>query len=231
MQLRCWCHERRQSRHAAAISFTEAEAPAFRVDRKAIASCETISAPGDNMCGCGDRLCALQRCSCPPVTDTCQLGLAIRSVSSCVSQVVPCGAPCQQGTALQARATSSGYIIHEMPLSVTQAARCSSAPQQPRDQAQQHSRRAALAMGAAAGIVLPGMLRPDGAAAAVSPNAARQPGAQQALCRASAFDGGAGLASAARANPVADVAEGSIAARSNDRIELGKSGVLRVLQL
>jgi hypothetical protein len=98
-----------------------------------------------------------------------------------------------------------------------QAARC--AAEQPPPQQAQRSRRDALAMGAAAGILLPGMLRPGDAAAAAPYG--DQPTAQP-LCRASAFDA-CGGAAAAR-NPVAEVAEGGVAARTNDRIELGKSG-------
>ena len=75
-------------------------------------------------------------------------------------------------------------------------------------------------MGAAASIVLPGILRPGDAAAAAAP-VSDQLMAQQ-LCWASAFDARGGLR--AVGNPVAEVAEGGIAARSNDRIELGKSG-------
>jgi hypothetical protein len=101
-----------------------------------------------------------------------------------------------------------------------QAARCAAEQPQPQQQQAQRSRREALAMGAAAGIVLPGMLRPGDAAAAAAP-VSDQLMAQQ-LCRASAFDARGGLG--AVGNPVAEVAEGGIAARSNDRIELGKSG-------
>jgi hypothetical protein len=76
-------------------------------------------------------------------------------------------------------------------------------------------------MGAAAGILLPGMLRPGDAAVAAAAPGSDALVAQQ-LCRASAFDARGGLGAAG--NPVAEVAEGGIAARSNDRIELGKSG-------
>ena len=76
-------------------------------------------------------------------------------------------------------------------------------------------------MGAAAGIMLPGMLRPGDATAAAAAPGSDALMAQQ-LCRASAFDARGGLG--AVGNPVAEVAEGGVAARNNDRIELGKSG-------
>lgn len=76
-------------------------------------------------------------------------------------------------------------------------------------------------MGAAAGIVLPGMLRPGDTAAAAAAPSSDALMAQQ-LCRASAVDARSGYGTVV--NPVAEVAEGGVAARSNDRIELGKSG-------
>ncbi len=107
--------------------------------------------------------------------------------------------------------------LHDVNL---QAARCEATPQQAgSQQPAQHSRRTALAMGAAASLAAPQLLRPSDASAAL----------QQPLCRTSAYESGVGgTASAAgggfTANPVADLAEGSTAERRGDRITLGKSG-------
>ena len=103
-----------------------------------------------------------------------------------------------------------------------QAARCS-ARNEPQEQPQmppQHSRRAALALGAAAVAAGPALVRPQDASAAASafPPAAA---ATQPLCRTSAVDSGV-----PRAVPIADMAEGGGAARAQDRIAVGKSGMI-----
>lgn len=128
-----------------------------------------------------------------------------------------CPAAALKTLVTQAVPSATDKQLHDVNL---QAARCEATPQQAgSQQPAQHSRRTALAMGAAASLAAPQLLRPSDAFAAL----------QQPLCRTSVYESGvSGTANAVgggfTANPVADLAEGSTAERRGDRITLGKSG-------